>query len=144
MVIVEDLVFRNDGWWAYGQKPATTVGLNLSSSSMCNDDVRELQCWCPRICVVRKVNIVNNLGRSFYACSMSKLLKIVFVTNTYDLIILVSLTGPIVDTVIMNPSFGTKKKSADLEFLSVAMNVASRSVDSLHKISTRDALLRVG
>lgn len=51
------------------------------------------------------------------------MLKIVFVTNTYDLIILVSLTGPIVDTVIMNPSFGTQKKSADLEFLSVAMNV---------------------
>ncbi|RHN73566.1 hypothetical protein MtrunA17_Chr2g0299871 [Medicago truncatula] len=31
-----------------------------SSSSMYNDEVRELQCWCPRICVVRKANTVNN------------------------------------------------------------------------------------
>jgi len=34
-----------------------------SSSSVYNDDVRELQCWCPRICVVRKA--INNPRRSF-------------------------------------------------------------------------------
>jgi len=43
-----------------------------SSSSMYNDDVRELQCWCPRICVVRKANTVNNPRRPFYACPLPK------------------------------------------------------------------------
>jgi len=43
-----------------------------SSNSMYNDDERELQCWCPRICVVRKVNTVNNSGRSFYVCHLPK------------------------------------------------------------------------
>lgn len=43
-----------------------------SSSSMYNDDVRELQCWCPRICVVRRANTVNNPGRPFYACPLHK------------------------------------------------------------------------
>ncbi|RHN75874.1 putative transcription factor GRF family [Medicago truncatula] len=43
-----------------------------SSSSMYNDEVRELQCWCPRICVVRKANTVNNLGRPFYVCPLPK------------------------------------------------------------------------
>ncbi|XP_058722376.1 uncharacterized protein LOC131594300 isoform X2 [Vicia villosa] len=46
--------------------------------------------------------------------------------------------GPIVDTVVMNPPFGTRKKGADLEFLSAAMKVASQAVYSLHKTSTRD------
>ncbi|CAJ2636757.1 methyltransferase-like protein 5-like [Trifolium pratense] len=50
--------------------------------------------------------------------------------------------GPIVDTVIMNPPFGTRKKGADLEFLSVAMKVASQAVYSLHKTSTRDHVKR--
>lgn len=31
--------------------------------------------------------------------------------------------GPIVDTVVMNPPFGTRKKGADLEFLSAALKV---------------------
>nr|ABN09174.1 hypothetical protein MtrDRAFT_AC183371g19v1 [Medicago truncatula] len=43
-----------------------------SSSSMYNDEVRELQCWWPRICVVRKVNSVNNPGRPFYAYPLPK------------------------------------------------------------------------
>jgi len=43
-----------------------------SSSSMYNDEVRELQCWCPRICVVRKANTVNNAGWPFYACPLPK------------------------------------------------------------------------
>jgi len=40
--------------------------------SMYNDDVREFQCWCPRICVVRKANTINNPRRSFYACPLLK------------------------------------------------------------------------
>ncbi|CAJ1951721.1 unnamed protein product [Sphenostylis stenocarpa] len=50
--------------------------------------------------------------------------------------------GPIVDTVIMNPPFGTRKKGADLDFLSVALKVASEAVYSLHKTSTRDHVKR--
>ena len=33
--------------------------------------------------------------------------------------------GPIVDTVIMNPPFGTRKVGADLDFLSVALKVSN-------------------
>ncbi|KAL2321301.1 hypothetical protein Fmac_030270 [Flemingia macrophylla] len=50
--------------------------------------------------------------------------------------------GPIVDTVIMNPPFGTRKKGADLDFLSAALKVASQAVYSLHKTSTRDHVKR--
>ncbi|CAB81471.1 putative protein [Arabidopsis thaliana] len=48
------------------------------------------------------------------------------------------LKGLIVDTVVMNPPFGTRKKGADMEFLSAAMKVASKAVYSLHKTSTRE------
>ncbi|XP_010688262.2 uncharacterized protein LOC104902250 [Beta vulgaris subsp. vulgaris] len=46
--------------------------------------------------------------------------------------------GKIIDTVVMNPPFGTRNKGADMEFLSVALKVASRAVYSLHKTTTRD------
>ncbi|KAL6331228.1 hypothetical protein AAG906_009656 [Vitis piasezkii] len=46
--------------------------------------------------------------------------------------------GQIVDTVVMNPPFGTRKKGADMDFLAVALKVASQAVYSLHKSSTRD------
>ncbi|KAL4287737.1 hypothetical protein AHAS_Ahas19G0216100 [Arachis hypogaea] len=38
----------------------------------------------------------------------------------------------------MNPPFGTRKKGADLDFLNVALKVASQAVYSLHKSSTRE------
>ncbi|KAE9588179.1 putative S-adenosyl-L-methionine-dependent methyltransferase [Lupinus albus] len=50
--------------------------------------------------------------------------------------------GQFVDTVIMNPPFGTRTKGADLDFLSVALKVASQAVYSLHKTSTRDHVKR--
>jgi len=43
-----------------------------SSSSKFNGDVRELECWCPRICVVRKSNTNKNSGRLFYVCPLPK------------------------------------------------------------------------
>ncbi|OVA08584.1 hypothetical protein BVC80_209g330 [Macleaya cordata] len=46
--------------------------------------------------------------------------------------------GQTVDTVIMNPPFGTRKKGADMNFLSVALKVASQAVYSLHKTTTRE------
>ncbi|XLR00576.1 hypothetical protein S83_066774 [Arachis hypogaea] len=51
---------------------------------------------------------------------------------------LVHTLGQIVHTVIMNPPFGTRKKGADLDFLNVALKVASQAVYSLHKSSTRE------
>ncbi|XP_021277470.1 methyltransferase-like protein 5 isoform X2 [Herrania umbratica] len=50
--------------------------------------------------------------------------------------------GQIVDTVVMNPPFGTRKKGADMDFLFVALKVASQAVYSLHKTSTRDHVKR--
>ncbi|RDD42684.1 Methyltransferase-like protein 5 [Trichoplax sp. H2] len=45
--------------------------------------------------------------------------------------------GKIFDTVIMNPPFGTKDKGIDMIFLHRALKLASTSVYSLHKSSTR-------
>ncbi|KAD4983192.1 hypothetical protein E3N88_19863 [Mikania micrantha] len=50
--------------------------------------------------------------------------------------------GQIIDTVVMNPPFGTRKKGADMEFLSVALKVASQAVYSLHKTTTREHIKR--
>ncbi|XP_058104321.1 uncharacterized protein LOC131248201 [Magnolia sinica] len=46
--------------------------------------------------------------------------------------------GKIVDTVVMNPPFGTGKKGSDMDFLFTALKVASQAVYSLHKTTTRD------
>lgn len=35
----------------------------------------------------------------------------------------ISCSGPIVDTAVMNPPFGTRTKGADMDFLSVALKV---------------------
>ncbi|CAA2984932.1 methyltransferase 5 [Olea europaea subsp. europaea] len=48
----------------------------------------------------------------------------------------------IVDTVVMNPPFGTRRKGADMDFLFVALKVASNAVYSLHKTTTRDHVKR--
>jgi rRNA N6-adenosine-methyltransferase METTL5 len=55
-----------------------------------------------------------------------------------------SVTRPlqIVDTVIMNPPFGTKRKGIDMVFLQVAVTYATGAVYSLHKSSTRDHIDR--
>ncbi|KAL8498281.1 hypothetical protein ACS0TY_021562 [Phlomoides rotata] len=52
------------------------------------------------------------------------------------------LSDRTIDTVVMNPPFGTRKKGADMDFLSVALKVASRAVYSLHKSTTRDYIKR--
>ncbi|GLG97325.1 Methyltransferase-like protein 5 [Gryllus bimaculatus] len=47
------------------------------------------------------------------------------------------------DTVIMNPPFGTKhQQGIDLQFLHVALNLAGKSVYSLHKTSTRKYVMQ--
>ncbi|KAJ8479730.1 hypothetical protein OPV22_023457 [Ensete ventricosum] len=48
----------------------------------------------------------------------------------------------VVDTVVMNPPFGTRKKGSDMEFLAKALKVASQAVYSLHKTTTRDYIKR--
>ncbi|KAG5547468.1 hypothetical protein RHGRI_013232 [Rhododendron griersonianum] len=50
--------------------------------------------------------------------------------------------GPIVDTVVMNPPFGTRKKGADMDFLCAALKIASQAVYSLHKTTTREHVKR--
>ncbi|KAL8128703.1 LOW QUALITY PROTEIN: hypothetical protein V2J09_017858 [Rumex salicifolius] len=52
------------------------------------------------------------------------------------------LRGKAIDTVVMNPPFGTWKKGADMDFLSIALQVASGAVYSLHKTTTRDYIKR--
>ncbi|OSX80840.1 hypothetical protein BU14_0031s0012 [Porphyra umbilicalis] len=44
---------------------------------------------------------------------------------------------PPVDTVVMNPPFGTRVAGADVAFLLAAAHTATRAVYSLHKTSTR-------
>jgi predicted RNA methylase len=48
-----------------------------------------------------------------------------------------------VDTVVMNPPFGTRNKGRDLEFLSVAGQMASGNIFSFHKTATRRHVLDV-
>ncbi|CDP03298.1 unnamed protein product [Coffea canephora] len=50
--------------------------------------------------------------------------------------------GQIIDTVVMNPPFGTRRKGADMDFLCVALKVASEAVYSLHKTTTREHVRR--
>ncbi|KAJ8768711.1 hypothetical protein K2173_023615 [Erythroxylum novogranatense] len=50
--------------------------------------------------------------------------------------------GHIVDTIVMNPPFGTRQKGADMEFLHMALKISSQAVYSLHKTSTRDHVKR--
>ncbi|KAJ4839889.1 hypothetical protein Tsubulata_003197 [Turnera subulata] len=50
--------------------------------------------------------------------------------------------GRTVDTVVMNPPFGTRRKGADMEFLFAALKIATQAVYSLHKTSTRDHVKR--
>lgn len=45
--------------------------------------------------------------------------------------------GWTVDTVVMNPPFGTRNKGADMAFLSSACQIAESTVYSLHKTATR-------
>ncbi|XP_024377854.1 uncharacterized protein [Physcomitrium patens] len=52
------------------------------------------------------------------------------------------LQGLVVDTVVMNPPFGTRRKGADMEFLAAALKVAGTAVYSLHKSSTRTHIKR--
>eukprot|EP00877_Chromochloris_zofingiensis_P009215 jgi/Chrzof1/4547/Cz14g17230.t1 len=47
------------------------------------------------------------------------------------------------DTVVMNPPFGTKRRGADIEFLKAACSIATHSVYSLHKSSTREHIRKV-
>eukprot|EP00270_Netrium_digitus_P018442 TRINITY_DN7002_c0_g2_i2.p1 TRINITY_DN7002_c0_g2~~TRINITY_DN7002_c0_g2_i2.p1 ORF type:complete len:211 (+),score=51.45 TRINITY_DN7002_c0_g2_i2:231-863(+) len=47
-----------------------------------------------------------------------------------------------VDTVVMNPPFGTRRKGADMEFLWAACQIARVAVYSLHKSSTREHVKR--
>lgn len=44
----------------------------------------------------------------------------------------------VVDTVIMNPPFGTRNKGVDMAFLRVAFEISGMAVYSLHKSSTRE------
>lgn len=47
-----------------------------------------------------------------------------------------------VDTVIMNPPFGTRVEGMDMTFLDRALDLATTTVFSLHKTSTRDHIQR--
>ncbi|ORX60469.1 S-adenosyl-L-methionine-dependent methyltransferase [Hesseltinella vesiculosa] len=46
------------------------------------------------------------------------------------------------DTIIMNPPFGTKNKGVDMVLLKKAVETANRAVYSLHKTSTREHILK--
>lgn len=49
-------------------------------------------------------------------------------SSSTEVVILVSCVGPIVDTVVMNPPFGTQKKGADMDFLFAGLKVNRRTL----------------
>ncbi|KAG0293294.1 Methyltransferase-like protein 5, partial [Dissophora globulifera] len=46
------------------------------------------------------------------------------------------------DTILMNPPFGTKLKGIDMVFLKKGIDLANHAVYSLHKTSTREHILK--
>ncbi|CAO3592247.1 unnamed protein product [Absidia cylindrospora] len=46
------------------------------------------------------------------------------------------------DTIVMNPPFGTKNKGVDMVLLKKAIELANHAVYSLHKTSTRDHIMK--
>lgn len=62
--------------------------------------------------------------------------------NVFDLKVMGDRIANVVDTVVLNPPFGTRLKGADMQFLSIAACVANIAVYSLHKTSTRDYVVR--
>ena len=48
-----------------------------------------------------------------------------------------------VDTVVMNPPFGTRNKGIDMTFLTIASKISSGAIYSFHKTSTRNHILNV-
>jgi predicted RNA methylase len=48
-----------------------------------------------------------------------------------------------VDTVIMNPPFGTRNKGRDMEFLKIASEIGKGDIYSFHKTSTRKHVLEI-
>ncbi|KAI9316294.1 methyltransferase-like protein 5-like protein [Dichotomocladium elegans] len=46
------------------------------------------------------------------------------------------------DTIVMNPPFGTKNKGIDMVFLKKAIELAGTAVYSLHKTSTREHIMK--
>ncbi|GAB5354345.1 hypothetical protein AAMO2058_000110900 [Amorphochlora amoebiformis] len=51
-------------------------------------------------------------------------------------------TLPKIDTVLMNPPFGTRSTGIDMVFLETAIRLTQKSVYSLHKTSTRKHILK--
>ncbi|KAI9026632.1 methyltransferase-like protein 5-like protein [Phycomyces nitens] len=47
-----------------------------------------------------------------------------------------------IDTIVMNPPFGTKVKGVDMVLLKKAIEIAGTAVYSLHKTSTRDHIMK--
>jgi predicted RNA methylase len=62
--------------------------------------------------------------------------------NVFDLKAMGDRIANMVDTVVLNPPFGTRLKGADMQFLSIAARVANTAVYSLHKTSTIDYVVR--
>lgn len=48
-----------------------------------------------------------------------------------------------VDTVIMNPPFGTRNKGVDMKFLEIASKISTGGIYSFHKTSTRHHILDI-
>ena len=48
-----------------------------------------------------------------------------------------------VDTVVMNPPFGTRNKGVDMTFLQIAAKISTGAIYSFHKTSTRNHILTV-
>ena len=69
-----------------------------------------------------------------------------FIFKNKNLYIIYNLAGRFekyFDTVIMNPPFGTKHNAGtDIKFLEIATKLASNTVYSLHKTSTRNYVLQ--
>lgn len=85
----------------------------------------------------RKNNFPNNTNNTNSICSTNRIRSIIMLDNDG-----IPLRSNCVDTVMMNPPFGTKNNAGmDLRFLRTGCRLARRAVYSFHKSSTTQSFL---
>lgn len=126
--------------------PANIATELLFTASFIFDDIRgksvlDLGCGSGRLSIGAKIlgaSIVIGIDIDPYAIKTARENTGIFdhLKNVNWIIGDLSAIRGVFDTVIMNPSFGTKTRHMDLRFLSVAMAL-SRIIYSIHKSSSR-------
>ncbi|MBS7619255.1 50S ribosomal protein L11 methyltransferase [Candidatus Bathyarchaeota archaeon] len=130
--------------------PADIAAELLFTASFIFDDVQgksiiDLGCGSGRLGIGAKIlgaqSVVGiDIDPDAVRTAVNNAKEVIHTDNIYWIIGDISAIRGVFDTVIMNPSFGTKKRHMDVRFLSVSMTL-SRVIYSIHKSSSRDFII---